>query len=98
MEIIISKVRTAKPRTEKQLLNDQRLKEKFIEYHHQRKQLIENEKIMDLIKESEITDAELTLLLGDGEPIEEIKPDARLEIEKEIVKKKRGRPRRQENQ
>ena len=49
MEIIISKVRTAKPRTEKQILNDQRLKEKFIEYHHQRKQLIENEKIMDLI-------------------------------------------------
>ena len=93
MEIIFSKVRCAKPRTEKQLLNDQRLKEKFIEYHHQRKQLIENEKIMDLIKESEITS-----LLENGKPIEEIKPEIRLEIEKEIVKKKRGRPRRPENQ
>ena len=95
MEIIISKVRCAKPRTEKQLLNDQRLKEKFIEYHHQRKQLIENEKIMDLLEESKITDAELTSLLQN----EEIKPDVRLEIEKEIIKKKRGRPRRRpENQ
>ncbi len=91
MEIIISKVRCAKPRTEKQLLNDQRLKEKFIEYHHQRKQLIENEKIMDLLEESKITDAELTSLLQN----EEIKPDVRLEIEKEIIKKKRGRPRLQ---
>ena len=98
MEIIISKVRCAKPRTEKQLLNDQRLKEKFIEYHHQRKQLIENEKIMDLIKESEITDAELTSLLENGEPIEPIKEIKPSEIEKEIVKKKRGRPRRPENQ
>ena len=101
MEIIISKVRCAKPRTEKQLLNDQRLKEKFIEYHHQRKQLIENEKIMDLIKESEITDAELTSLLENGEPIEPIEPIKEIkpsEIEKEIVKKKRGRPRRPENQ
>jgi hypothetical protein len=95
MEIIISKVRCAKPRTEKQLLNDQRLKEKFIEYHHQRKQLIENEKIMDLLEESKITDAELTSLLQNGEPIEEIKPNVRLEIEKEIIKKKRGRPRLQ---
>jgi hypothetical protein len=95
MEIIISKVRCAKPRTEKQLLNDQRLKEKFIEYHHQRKQLIENEKIMDLLEESKITDAELTSLLQN----EEIKPDVRLEIEKEVIKKKRGRPRRRpENQ
>ena len=91
MEIIISKVRTARPRTEKQLLNDQRLKEKFIEYHHQRKQLIENEKIMDLLEESKITDAELTSLLQN----EEIKPDVRLEIEKEVIKKKRGRPRHQ---
>ncbi len=91
MEIIISKVRCAKPRTEKQLLNDQRLKEKFIEYHHQRKQLIENEKIMDLLEESKITDAELTSLLQN----EEIKPDVRLEIEKEVIKKKRGRPRHQ---
>ncbi len=89
MEIIISKVRCAKPRTEKQLLNDQRLKEKFIEYHHQRKQLIENEKIMDLLEESKITDAELTSLLQN----EEIKPDVRLEIEKEVIKKKSGRPR-----
>ncbi len=39
MEIIISKVRTSKPRTEKQLLNDQRLKEKFIDYHQQMKQI-----------------------------------------------------------
>jgi hypothetical protein len=63
MAIIFSKVRCAKPRTEKQLLNDQRLKEKFIEYHHERKQLIKNEKIMDLLEESKITDAELTSLL-----------------------------------
>ena len=44
---------------------------------------------MDLLEESKITDAELTSLLQN----EEIKPDVRLEIEKEVIKKKRGRPR-----
>ena len=89
MEIIISKVRCAKPRTEKQLLNDQRLKEKFIDYHQQMKQMKneeepdEKEDIFDILRDIEENEKEIEILLKkDDEPIEE------------VIKKKRGRPRK----
>ena len=89
MEIIISKVRTAKPRTAKQLLNDQRLKEKFIDYHQQMKQ-IKNEEpeepeenIFDILKDIEENEKEIEILFKkDDEPNDE------------VIKKKRGRPRK----
>jgi len=88
MEIIISKVRTARPRTEKQLLNDQRLKEKFIDYHQQMKQIKneepeEKEDIFDILKDIEENQKEIEILLKKDEPVEE------------VIKKKRGRPRKQ---
>ena len=88
MEIIISKVRCAKPRTEKQLLNDQRLKEKFIDYHQQMKQIKneepdEKEDIFDILKDIAENEKEIEILLKkDDEPIEE------------VIKKKGGRPRK----
>ena len=88
MEIIISKVRTSKPRTAKQLLNDQRLKEKFIDYHQQMKQIKneepnEKEDIFDILKDIAENEKEIEILLKkDDEPIEE------------VIKKKRGRPRK----
>ena len=88
MEIIISKVRTSKPRTAKQLLNDQRLKEKFIDYHQQMKQIKneepnEKEDIFDILKDIAENEKEIEILLKkDNEPIEE------------VIKKKRGRPRK----
>ncbi len=86
MEIIISKVRTSKPRTHKQLLNDQRLKEKFIDYHQQMKQIKneepeEKEDIFDILKDIEENQKEIDFLLKKDEPVEE------------VIKKKRGRPR-----
>ena len=87
MEIIISKVRTSKPRTAKQLLNDQRLKEKFIDYHQQMKQIkneeVEKEDIFDILKDIAENEKEIEILLKkDDEPLEE------------VIKKKRGRPRK----
>ena len=88
MEIIISKVRTSKPRTAKQLLNDQRLKEKFIDYHQQMKQIKneepnEKEDIFDILKDIAENEKEIEILLKkDDEPIED------------VIKKKRGRPRK----
>ena len=87
MEIIISKVRTFKPRTEKQLLNDQRLKEKFIDYHQQMKQMKneepeEKEDIFDILKDIEENQKEIEILLKKDEPVDE------------VIKKKRGRPRK----
>ena len=91
MEIIISKVRTSKPRTQKQLLNDQRLKEKFIDYHQQMKQIKyeepeepeEKEDIFDILKDIEENQKEIDFLLKKNEAVEE------------VIKKKRGRPRKQ---
>jgi hypothetical protein len=88
MEIIISKVRTARPRTEKQLLNDQRLKEKFIDYHQQMKQMKneepeepdEKEDIFDILRDIEENQKEIDFLLKKDEPVV-------------AIKKKRGRPR-----
>jgi hypothetical protein len=91
MEIIISKVRTSKPRTQKQLLNDQRLKEKFIDYHQQMKQIKyeepvepeEKEDIFELLRDIGENQKEIEILLKKDEPVEE------------VIKKKRGRPRLQ---
>ena len=88
MEIIISKVRTSKPRTHKQLLNDQRLKEKFIDYHQQMKQIKneepeEKEDIFELLRDIGENQKEIEILLKKDEPVEE------------VIKKKRGRPRKQ---
>ena len=88
MEIIISKVRTSKPRTEKQLLIDQRLKEKFIDYHQQMKQIKneepeEKEDIFELLRDIGENQKEIEILLKKDEPVEE------------VIKKKRGRPRLQ---
>jgi hypothetical protein len=70
MEIIISKVRISRPRTEKQLLNDQRLEEKFIDYHQQMKQIKyeepeepeEKEDIFDILKDIEENQKEIEFL------------------------------------
>ena len=102
-------LKSSKARTPKQLENDLRLKEKFLNYHHNKKNE-NNSNLFETIEEMKQTDTEIQQLLDEPEKkkrgrkpknlnqvveiIPEILPEPEILQEQEIIKRSRGRPKK----